>query len=69
MKIFIDANADRDALVNSLGESLNDSEKQEIWASPGIPLLVFIWIALISCSFLGDILIWLAFRIISFILR
>ena len=63
LKLFIDAEADRDMLVKMLGASTGD--KEEIWTSPGIPLLFFAWAALISSTFVGDILFWMVFQVFS----
>jgi len=60
IKFFTDAEVDRDDLVRTLGVSVDD--KEEVWVSPGIPLLFFIWIALLSSSFLGDVLFGLIFQ-------
>lgn len=65
LKLFTDAETDREELVKNLEESLKDSEKVEVWATPGIPLLLFAWIALILNAFVGDILLWIVFQIVS----
>ncbi len=65
LKFFLDSEADRDELLKNLGESLSDGEKSEVWVTPGIPLLLFVWLALISSTFAGDILLWVVFQIAS----
>ncbi len=65
LKFFANAEADRNELVHRLAESLNENEKEQVWVTPGIPLLFFTWIALALTAFAGDILlsvVWLLFR-------
>jgi len=66
LKLFIDAEADRDMLIKMLGTSTGDEE--EVWVSPGIPLLFFAWAALISSTLVGDILFWMVFQVFSKVL-
>jgi len=68
LKLFVGAEADRDQLVRNLGEYLSGNEKEEVWVTPGIPLLLFAWIALILNAFAGDVLMWMVFKLASIIL-
>ena len=65
LKFFTDAEADRDELVQGIGESLSDSEKGSMWVTPGLPLLLFACLALISSTFIGDVLFWVVQRMMS----
>jgi len=59
LKFSINAEADRNQLINSLEPLLSDSQKEAVWVSPGIPLLFFIMIALISTGLICDALLWI----------
>ncbi|MEM3502124.1 MAG: A24 family peptidase C-terminal domain-containing protein [Candidatus Bathyarchaeia archaeon] len=52
LKLFIRAESDRDDLIRRLGETQNN---EEVWVTPGIPLLVYLLVAVISCTFAGDL--------------
>ena len=55
----------RDDIVNRLEKAVtNGTIKDEVWASPGLPMLIPITIGLIVALFLGDI-IW---SLVSFVL-
>ncbi len=61
LKMLASVNADRNGLLRSLGEYLEDSD--EVWATPGIPLLIFVLAGFISTALVGDILLWLGMQI------
>ena len=65
LKLFVGAEANRDQLVRNLGEHLSENEKEEVWVTPGIPLLLFALIALILNAFAGDVLMWTVFKLVS----
>jgi len=55
----------RDAIVERLAEAVENGKIQNtVWATPGLPMLIFITIGLITALFFGDI-IWIC---ISFLL-
>ena len=62
LKFFTNAEVDRNEAVRNLGDFLTENDKQEVWVTPGIPLLLFTWVALILNAFLGDILMWIFFH-------
>ena len=64
LKLFTHAETDRDKLVKNLGESLKAYDRDAVWVTPGIPLLVFVWVALITNAFLGDVLMWTVFQLL-----
>jgi preflagellin peptidase FlaK len=66
LRLFSSANADRDDLVRNLGNCLKNNE--EVWVSPGIPLLLFILMGLVSTTIMGDVLLWLAIRATSIVI-
>ncbi len=59
LKLFIDAEADRNELIENLGKILRGDEKEEVWVTPGIPLLVFALAALIFSALIGDLMFWI----------
>ena len=63
LKFFTNAEADRNQLVDSLEPFLSDSQKEAVWVSPGIPLLFFILISLISTGLIGDALLWIIIHV------
>jgi len=65
LRLFTGAESDRNQLVENLESSLSDGEKEEVWVTPGIPLLLFVWIALVFNAFMGDVLLWAVFKIAS----
>lgn len=67
LALFTPADIDRDDLLKSLAECLKNGE--EVWVTPGIPLLVFLLIGLVSTVFVGDILIWMVVQGVSMINR
>lgn len=65
LRLFMGAETDRNQLVENLEGRLKDFEKEEVWVTPGIPLLLFVWIALVTNAFMGDVLLSLVFKVAS----
>lgn len=65
LRLFTHADIERGDLLRDLAEHLKDGE--EVWVTPGIPLLVFLLMGLISTVFIGDILIWMVVQGVSMI--
>jgi preflagellin peptidase FlaK len=64
--VIIPKDEDRDAIVGRLTKAVDAGKIQDmIWATPGLPMLIFITAGLIIALFFGDI-IWIC---ISFLLR
>jgi len=56
LKLFVDAETDREPLVSELSNSLAKMGYEgKVWVTPGIPMLLFILIGLIITLILGDI--------------
>ncbi len=55
--IFFDAEVDRDERVNELRRDCTRYNVNEVWATPGLPLLGFVMISFILTSWVGDMLI------------
>jgi prepilin signal peptidase PulO-like enzyme (type II secretory pathway) len=56
LKLYIDAETDREPLVSDLSDSLAKlGYEGKVWVTPGIPMLLFILIGLILTLILGDI--------------
>jgi len=54
-RLYVSAETDRDQLVSELSNSLTGIDgKSTIWVTPGIPMLLFILIALILALVFGD---------------
>lgn len=54
--LLFDAEADREELLKEFRREYESYEIQEAWATPGLPLLVFAFLALLFTGLLGDIL-------------
>jgi preflagellin peptidase FlaK len=53
--LFFSAEADRDQLVSKLADSLHKvGSPNEVWVSPGIPMLVFVLVGLVIALVFGD---------------
>jgi preflagellin peptidase FlaK len=64
--VVIPKDEDRDAIVGRLTKAVDAGKIQDmIWATPGLPMLIFITAGLITALFFGDI-VWIC---ISFLLR
>jgi len=64
--VVIPRDEDRNAIVERLGNAVDAGKIQDmIWATPGLPMLIFITVGLIIALFFGDI-IWVC---ISLLLR
>ncbi len=54
----------RDAIVQRLEEGVRTGKIQnEVWATPGLPFLIFVTVGLLFALFLGDI-IWIGIRVL-----
>ncbi|MEM2123262.1 MAG: A24 family peptidase C-terminal domain-containing protein [Candidatus Bathyarchaeia archaeon] len=53
--LLVDAEADREALIEELKEEYEARGVEEAWATPGLPLLAYVIPALIATGLLGDV--------------
>ncbi|MFC1507051.1 A24 family peptidase C-terminal domain-containing protein [Thermoproteota archaeon] len=63
LRLFTNAEVDRDKLIDILKTHFKEIEKEDVWVSPATPLIFFILLALISNVIIGDIFLWLMFQI------
>lgn len=63
LRLFTNAEVDRDKLIDILKTHFKEIERQDVWVSPATPLIFFILLALISNVIIGDIFLWLMFQI------
>jgi hypothetical protein len=62
IKLFFDAEADRDQLVSNFTDSFQKAGfSGKVWVTPGLPMLVFILVGLIVALVLGDPIFSLVF--------
>lgn len=55
VKLFFDAEADRDQLVSNFAESFQKAGfSGKVWVTPGLPMLVFILAGLLVALVVGD---------------
>jgi preflagellin peptidase FlaK len=60
--IVVPKDEGRNAIVERLGEAINAGKIQDsIWATPGLPFLIFFTVGLLLALFLGDI-VWIFIR-------
>ena len=62
LRLFTNAEVDRDKLIDILKTHLKEIEREEVWVSPATPLIFFILLAFISNVTIGDIFLWLMFQ-------
>jgi len=62
-QVFVSAEADREANVTKIMEFSRKGLLNDVWATPGLPFLVFITIGLVVTLFFGDLIFWLIFSI------
>lgn len=67
LRLFINAEVDRDKLINTLKTNITEIDKTEVWVSPATPLIFFILLALISNVIIGDIFFWFFFKCFQFL--
>jgi len=64
---LFDAESDRGVMVSKFVEALKKvGSPHRVWVSPGLPMLVFIFIGLIITVTLGDVIFYAIFRTILF---
>jgi preflagellin peptidase FlaK len=64
--IVVPKDEDRNAILERLTNAINTGKvKNAIWATPGLPMLIFITVGLFAALFIGDV-VWI---FISFLLR
>jgi len=63
--LFVGAEADRDAVVDRLEKyASNGVIRDQVWATPGLPMLVFISFGFIATLIVGDILFYAIFGMV-----
>ena len=62
LKLLYKSETDRNELIRQLEESIDEGFEDQVWITPGIPLLTFIWISVLSTTFIGDLLQTLVFN-------
>jgi len=56
-KLFVDAEVDRDKMVSEFSNAYSNLNLQgQVWATPGLPMLVFITVGLVLTLIFGDVL-------------
>ncbi len=65
LRLFKNAEIDRDKLVEILKANLKEIDRAEVWVSPATPLIFFIFLALISNVIIGDVFLFMVFQIFS----
>ncbi len=65
LRLFTNAETDRDKLIGILKANLKEIDSAEVWVSPATPLIFFILLALISNVIIGDIFLFIVFQIFS----
>jgi hypothetical protein len=65
LRLFTNAEIDRDKLIDILRTNFKEIDKAEVWVSPATPLIFFVLLALISNVIIGDIFPWLIFQMFS----
>jgi preflagellin peptidase FlaK len=62
--VLIPKDENRDAIVERLTKAVDDGKIQDtVWATPGLPMLIFITVGLIIALFFGDI-VWTCIRLL-----
>jgi len=59
LQVFIQAEADREADVAKIDDFSRSGLVREVWATPGLPFLLFITFGLIITLLFGDVIFWL----------
>lgn len=62
-QVFVSAEADREASVKKIMDFSKKGLVNEVWATPGLPFLVFITVGLVVTLLFGDLVFWLIFSI------
>lgn len=65
LRVFVPAGEDRESSVANL-EKFSGRLDGKIWATPGLPLLIFLTFGLLVALFFGDVVLWLTFQWVSF---
>jgi preflagellin peptidase FlaK len=60
LRLLVSADADREELVRRLKTSMQ-AQDGKVWATPGLPLLIFMTAGFLLVVFVGDLLMWLVF--------
>lgn len=68
LRLFTNAEADRDKLIETLKTNLKEMDRAEVWVSPATPLIFFVLLALISNIIIGDVFLFIVFQIFSIFL-
>jgi len=65
MRLFVDAEADRDAVVERLEKYASQGiVSSHVWVTPGLPMLVFIFFGFVASLVVGDILFYTIFTVV-----
>lgn len=65
IRLFVGAEADRDIVVSRLEKCVsNGAIPDQVWVTPGLPMLVFISFGFIATLIVGDILFYAIFSIV-----
>lgn len=65
IRLFVGAEADRDAVVNRLEKHVSNGViRDQVWVTPGLPMLVFISFGFVASLVLGDILFYAIFSMV-----
>lgn len=64
LRVFVRADEEREAGISNI-KKYSGALSDMVWVTPGLPLLVFMTIGLVTALFLGDIVLWLVFRLMG----
>ena len=65
LHLFTNAETNRDKLIEILKTNLKEIDSAEVWVSPATPLIFFVLLALISNVIIGDVFLFIVFKIFS----
>ena len=58
LRLFADAETYRYDVARALENFVASNQRRDLWATPGMPLLLFALLALMLNGFVGDFLMW-----------
>lgn len=65
LRLFVSAESDRDEEIAQLKAGIPARSNVKIWATPGLPLLIFITAGFVLVVLVGDLLMWAMFAAIG----